>query len=137
MHAPNQNHHGLITGIRLDHLRGDFEGGTHFHVVLLHPREDPHHERHQDNGNPRAGGELRDGDNEKNHERDHRTDAVDHHAVFPTWFLQREVMAHHAGLAQRECGEHADGVERNEQRRDTAEHDDQHARRGGENEYAV
>ena len=64
-------------------------------------------------------------------------DAVDDHAPPPARFPLAQVVAHHARLAEREGGEHADGVERDEGVGDAAEGDDEHAGGDGEEEDAV
>ena len=66
-----------------------------------------------------------------------RADSVDHGRAPPVRLAQAEVVRDHARLAQREPGEHAEGVQR-DQRRDVAlEDDDQHAGDEGEEEHAV
>ena len=55
-------------------------------------------------------------------------DAVDHDAALPVRLAHPQVVLHHARLRQRERGEHADRVERDQRVGLAAEDDDQHRR---------
>ena len=54
-----------------------------------------------------------------------------------SWFAQPEVVDDHAGLAQREPGEHTERVERDQGGDVALEHDDEHTREEGEEHDAV
>ena len=94
--------------------------------------ERDHHER-----DPGPARELGDGDDQEHDAGGDRADPVDHDVALVPLLLLLLVMAHHAELRQRERGEHADGVERDQRVGEAAERDDQQRGGAGEHEHAV
>ena len=83
-------------------------------VLLVHPHQEPHEQRHQDQDRPGALGELRAGDDDQHDRGRHRPGAVDQQAHAPALLAQPEVSLGHPGLRQRERREDADRVERDQ-----------------------
>ena len=83
-------------------------------VLAVQADEERDHDRHEHDDDPRAVGELGDGDDDVDDQRQHRADPVDDEPAAPVRLLLAQVVAGHARLGQREPREHADRVERDE-----------------------
>ena len=106
-------------------------------VVLVDRPEHQDDQRDHDDGDPRAGGELRHDDHDQHDPGGDAPDHVDDQPSLPVRFPQREVVTAHPELRQREPGEHAHRVQRDEQRDLGPERDDQDGREAGQQQDAV
>jgi hypothetical protein len=85
-----------------------------FLVLLVEPHQRHDHDGHEHDDEPSAVRELRDGDDHVDRQRQECADPVDDEPVLPVWLAMGEVVLGHAGLREREAGEHADRVERDQ-----------------------
>ena len=116
-----------------------------FAIMAVDGAQDGDERRHQDQYDPRAVAELSGGEDQRHDRRQDGAEAVeDHLALPPRFVLKRRAdlldlasrfqvadlppTARHAGLRQGKGEEHADGVQRDQQRHAGLENDDQHAR---------
>src|SRR5581483_7499258 len=95
------------------------------------------HRGHDHDRHPGADGELGDGDDDGDHGGAEGPQRVDGEAPAPAPFASAAVVDDHAGLAERERGEHADGVEGDQRVGAPAEGDDEGGGGGGEDQDAV
>lgn len=114
MDATHQHHHGVLaasSAVVVGHSQGVFDMA----VVAADAPEDDDDHGDQRGGDPGADEELRLHDHDEYGEGREGAGSVDELGSLPAGFPEPAVMDHHADLGQGEAGEHAHGVQRDEQ----------------------
>ncbi len=106
-------------------------------VLTVHPHQHQHHHRDEDHHRPRAVGELRDRDHDRDDGGREGAHPVDREADPPAGLPETEVALGHAGLGERERREHPDRVERDQLGHVGLEQHDQDGGRDGESDDPV
>ena len=104
----------------------DAEPGPEPRVGGVDPREQQHQQRHHDDDQPRAVGELADGHDDRGEPGEHHPRGVDRGVAPPARAALAAPVTDHAQLAEEEADEHPDGEDRDEHVHVTARDEQQH-----------